>query len=135
MRVVALAMMLFMPWLAVACGMGEQDADGYENTGVAHAYAHWRQGEGSPIPFLFLDVRTKEEYASGHIQGARLIPVQDLALHMAEIPHDRRVYVYCHSGRRSARAAAMLARQGFDNIENIKGGIEAWKAAGYPVER
>ena len=122
-----------LPWMAQACGVGEQTADGYENTPVGHAHDHWMQGEKSPIPFVFIDVRTSEEYTAGHVEGAKLIPVQELLLHVAEIPHDKQVYVYCHSGRRSANAAKLLAEKGFTNIENVVGGIEAWKAADYPV--
>jgi len=128
----ALALLL-MPMVVLACGIGEQAPEGYENAPVSHAYEHWRQGERASIPFLFLDVRTPEEYAQGHIEGAKLIPVQELAAHLADVPKDRQVYVYCHSGRRSARAARLLAENGFKNIENVLGGIEAWKAAGYPV--
>ncbi len=125
--------LLMIPWMASACGIGEQTADGYENAPVAHAYEHWKQGGQSRIPFLFLDVRTVEEYKAGHIEGAKLMPVQVLDKHLNDVPKDKRVYVYCHSGVRSARAAKLLASHGFTNIENVVGGIEAWKAAGYPV--
>ncbi len=125
--------LLMLPVMAMACGIGEQTADGYENAPIQHAYKHWKQGKASPIPFIMLDVRTPEEYAEGHIQGARLIPVQVLAEHLAEVPKNKQVYVYCHSGKRSARASSMLAKHGFTNIENVMGGIEAWKKAGYPV--
>ncbi|HKI59671.1 MAG TPA: rhodanese-like domain-containing protein, partial [Mariprofundaceae bacterium] len=56
---------------ASACGMGEQ-MDGYENATVKHAHDHWQAGSNSPIPFLFLDVRTTEEYAEGHVDGSIL---------------------------------------------------------------
>jgi len=125
--------LLMLPVMAMACGIGEQTADGYENAPIQHAYKHWKQGKASPIPFIMLDVRTPKEYAEGHIQGARLIPVQALAEHLAEVPKNKQVYVYCHSGKRSARASSMLAKHGFTNIENVMGGIEAWKKAGYPV--
>ena len=127
--------LIAMPLLAAACGTGEQTADGYENASVAHAYEHWQQGDQSKIPFMLLDVRTPEEYAEGHIKGAKLIPIQELAGRLAEVPHDKRVYLYCHSGVRSARASKLLADHGYTNIENIKGGIVAWKQAGYPVEK
>ncbi len=123
---------LFVTVNVSACGMGEQ-VDGYENSDVKHAHAHWQAGDKSPIPFMFLDVRTAKEYTEGHIQGAVLIPVQELEKRLAEVPKDRRVYVYCHSGRRSVTASNMLVKGGFTNIENIKGGIVAWKRAGYPV--
>ena len=122
-----------LPMMAGACGVGEQTADGYENAPIKHAYEHWQQGVYSPIPFVFLDVRTPEEYQQGHIKGAKLIPVQVLAKHLAEVPKDKQVYVYCHAGSRSAKASKLLAQHGFSNIENVMGGIQAWKAAGYPV--
>lgn len=129
------ALLIAVPLAATACGMGEQSADGYENASVGHAFNHWQQGDLSPIPFMMLDVRTKDEYAEGHIKGAKLIPVQQLAERLNEVSHDKRVYVYCHSGVRSARASKLLAEHGYSNIENIEGGIVAWKDAGYPVEQ
>jgi len=128
-------MLVLLPVLAVACGVGSQTPEGYENTPVQHAYQHWQQGKNSPIPFMFLDVRTPEEYAEGHVKGAVLIPVQTLSEHLSEIPKDKQVYVYCHSGVRSARAAKLLAEHGFHNIENVVGGMEAWKKSFYPVEK
>jgi len=124
---------MLLPLLATACGVGEQTPEGYENAPIQHAYEHWQQGAQSPIPFIMLDVRTAEEYAEGHIKGAVLIPVQVLETRLSEVPKDKQVYVYCHSGVRSARASKMLIKHGFTNIENVVGGIEAWKHAGYPV--
>jgi len=126
---------VLLPLLATACGVGEQSPEGYENTSVQSAYQHWQQGKNASIPFMFLDVRTPEEYAKGHVKGAVLIPVQTLSEHLAEIPKDKQVYVYCHSGGRSARAAKMLASHGFHHIENVMGGMEAWKKSLYPVEK
>jgi len=129
------AVLIVMPLAVLACGNGEQTADGYENASIAHTHDHWQQGAQSPIPFMLLDVRTKEEYAEGHISGAKLIPIQALAERMSEVPHNKQVYVYCKSGGRSSRASKLLASNGYTNIENIKGGFDAWKAAGYPVEK
>lgn len=126
---------LAMPLVATACGLSEQTADGYENASVVHTHDHWMQGDKSPVPFMLLDVRTPEEYAEGHIAGATLIPIQVLAERLSEVPKNKQVYVYCHSGVRSARASTLLAEHGFKNIENMKGGIVAWKGAGYPVEK
>ncbi len=134
-RLMIAAIAIVMPLTATACGMGEQTADGYENATIEHAHDHWQQGAKSLIPFMMLDVRTPEEYAAGHISGAKLIPVQQLAEHLSEVPHDKQVYVYCKSGGRSSRASKLLAVNGYHNIENIKGGFDAWKAAGYPVEK
>jgi len=122
-----------MPLMATACGIGEMSADGYENAPVSHVHEHVVMGDASPIPFVVIDVRTVEEFKSGHIKGARLMPVDVLEKHFADIPRDKQVYVYCHSGKRSAKAAKMLIEHGFTRIENIQGGIEAWKDAGYEV--
>jgi len=129
------AIVIAMPLAGTACGLGEQTADGYENASIAHTHEHWVQGNQSKIPFMLLDVRTPEEYAEGHIKGAKLIPVQVLAERLNEVPKDKQVYVYCHSGGRSSRASKLLAENGFTNIENVVGGIVAWKELGYPVEK
>jgi len=118
---------------AQACGLSEK-VDGYENTDVQHTMQHWQAGDKSPVPFMLLDVRTPEEYAEGHIKGAVLIPVQDLAQRISEVPKDKQVYVYCRSGVRSVRASNILVNAGYTRIENVQGGFMAWKDAGYPVE-
>lgn len=128
-----LAALIILPMSAAACGFGEKSAEGYENTAVQHAYQHWNQGASSAVPFVFIDVRTPEEYAEGHIEGATLIPVQELAERISEVPKDVQVYLYCRSGRRSANAASMLAKAGYTNIENLLGGITAWKEATHAV--
>lgn len=132
LHISAAVSVLFFSTAAFACGVGEK-VDGYENTPTSHAHAHWQQGEKTLVPFVFIDVRTPEEHAEGHVKGAKLIPLQELASRMSEVPKDKQVYVYCRSGRRSAEAANMLVKAGYTNIENVMGGFEAWKAAGFPV--
>ena len=124
-----------LPLIATACGIGEQSPDGYENAPLSHVHEHVMMGKASPIPFILLDVRTPEEYKAGHIKGAVLMPVDTIEQNLAKIPTDKQVYVYCHSGKRSARASKLLASKGFTRIENMPGGIEAWKDAGYEVVR
>lgn len=71
-----------------------------------------------------LDVRTASEYASGHLDGATLIPVDEVGSRLDEIPRDRAVVVYCRSGGRSARAAAVLEDAGYDVYD--LGSIDNW---------
>lgn len=71
-----------------------------------------------------LDVRTAGEWAGGHLEGARHVPVAELAARIAELPRDRPVVVYCASGFRSARAATMLAEAGF-TVHDL-GAIDRW---------
>ncbi len=131
--------MLMAAWVAAsaawACGQGPMAPAGYEQASIQHAYEHWSEGPYSPIPFVFIDVRTPEEYAAGHIPGAKLIPLDELEQRLAEVPRDRQVYLYCRSGHRSAKAAEILAKHGFTNIENVQGGMLAWQQAGYPVKK
>jgi rhodanese-related sulfurtransferase len=73
---------------------------------------------------LLLDVRTAEEFASGHVDGAINIPVDRLPARLAEIGARKKVVVYCRSGGRSARAAALLRSVGHE-VHDI-GGMSSW---------
>jgi phage shock protein E len=84
---------------------------------------------------VFLDVRTPEEYAEGHIPGVVLIPLDELPHRIDEVPKDKTVVVTCRSGNRSAQAAEILRQAGYSNVHNMTGGITAWQQAGYPVEK
>jgi len=82
-----------------------------------------------------LDVRTPEEFAEGHISGAVNINVQGddfMALAQKELKTDKRVAVYCRSGKRASKAAEMLAEAGYQ-VTNLAGGILAWKLMGKDV--
>lgn len=105
----------------------------YKNTGVSQAYEHWSRTGAFHASFMFLDVRSVEEHAEVHIEGAVLIPIETLASRLHEIPRNEHICVFCHSGWRSAKASAILAGAGYANIENVLGGIEAWRKAGYPT--
>jgi rhodanese-related sulfurtransferase len=81
---------------------------------------------------FLLDVRRLEEYVEAHVVGAVLVPLDQLANRVAEIPTDRDVYVICRSGARSANAARFLASVGI-TATNVAGGTLAWLDAGRPV--
>ncbi len=73
-----------------------------------------------------VDVRSPGEYASGHIEGALNIPVDQIAQRAGEIgPKERPVVLYCRSGARSASAAGTLRSLGFQRVEDI-GPMSAW---------
>lgn len=76
--------------------------------------------------FTLLDVRQPEEYETGHIPGAKLIPLTDLGNRINELPAERPTIVYCAIGGRSRVAAQILAGKGFKEIYNLSGGIKAW---------
>ena len=82
--------------------------------------------------YLIVDVRTEEEYDSGHLEGALLLPVQELEGRLDELPIDKPIIVYCRSGARSRTAATILVENGFKQVYDM-GGISDWTAEGYPV--
>ena len=84
---------------------------------------------------LILDVRTPAEYYNGHLEGAKLIPVQQLAARLSELRDhkDRDVLLYCRSGNRSTVAAEILIRDGFQRLFNLRHGIIEWTGKGYGV--
>lgn len=90
---------------------------------AADAYERMNASEG----YVLLDVRTAEEYAQGHIEGAILLPDSDIEARAAQVLPDKdaAIYVYCRSGRRSAAAAAQLAGMGYANVYDF-GGIIDW---------
>jgi rhodanese-related sulfurtransferase len=86
------------------------------------------QAQGTPS----LDVREDAEWRAGHAPGARHIPLGRLPARAADLPPRRIVVTMCRTGARSARAAALLAREGRDAV-NLAGGMPAWARAGHPV--
>lgn len=91
------------------------------------------QNQSSKRPLL-LDVRTKEEFAEGHIPGAINISHDQLIKRLAEIGDDRRlpVVVYCQSGRRAALAEAELEKAGFGHVYHLSGDYPGW-VKGRPI--
>lgn len=85
---------------------------------------------------LVLDVREREAYERGHIPGARLLPRGQLELRVnSELPDPtQRVLVYCELGQISTFAAATLRNMGYQRAVALDGGMQAWRAAGFPVE-
>lgn len=118
--------LLAMLGLTSACGQGN-----FENADV-NAFSELI--EDSSV--VLLDVRTASEFAEGHIEGAINIDQGQsdfMEKAKAALPTDKKIAVYCRSGRRSANAAGKLAAEGYRCV-NLKGGIVAWKEADKPVK-
>lgn len=81
---------------------------------------------------ILLDVREPYEWQAGHAPKARHIPLAQLHRRMGELPPGRPIVTVCRSGARSARAAALLAREG-RQVSNLAGGMRAWMHADLPV--
>ena len=86
-------------------------------------------------PFL-IDVRTPEEFASGHVPGAVNIPRDQLPQHFAQFEAARdRLVVYCERGPRAQAAAETLLGAGFTEVRHLTGDMAGWRAAGLPIEK
>ena len=83
---------------------------------------------------FILDVRQPDEWATGHIPDATLIPLGDLPGRLAEVPRDRQVVVVCRSGNRSAQGRDILLGAGYPSVTSMAGGMKDWIAAGYPSQ-
>lgn len=86
---------------------------------------------------VVIDVRNPDEYRSGHVPGASLIPVNSVFQRSGELPTDKKILFVCAVGQRSALAAEMAAAAGLpaDRLFNMEGGTDAWRKAGEPVEQ
>jgi rhodanese-related sulfurtransferase len=85
--------------------------------------------------FLLLDIRSAGELAQGVLPDAQHLPMHLIPLRINELPRDKDVILYCHSGARSYNACAYLTQQGHENVINLSGGILAWARSGYELTR
>lgn len=105
------------------CGVADTESGPDEiNISVAELQ-RWRQQGGDP---LLLDVRTPREWSFCRLEGAELLPLQELTRRWQELDPDSEIVVYCHHGHRSARAVDFLRRAGLGKARNLVGGIDAW---------
>lgn len=86
----------------------------------------------SPDDLVILDVRTPEEFAEGHLDGAVLIDFHeaDFADRLGELDPEVPYLLYCRSGNRSGQTTAIMSELGFTDVADVDGGIVAWSAAG-----
>lgn len=95
---------------------------------AAQAYQKYQQGA------FFLDVRSQEEWDQVHIAKSTLIPLEELQGRLGELPQGRDIVVVCLSGHWSKEGMTILQQAGFSRASCMTGGLNAWKAAGYPLE-
>lgn len=83
---------------------------------------------------LVLDVRQPEEFRTGHITNAKLIPLGELNRRMKDLPKDKEIVCVCATGNRSRSATKMLLRAGYDAV-NMKGGMMSWSGNGFTTKK
>jgi rhodanese-related sulfurtransferase len=102
--------------------------------GVWEVEPHWLEENLAKVHVV--DVREPAEFSGplGHIRGATLVPLGELAARAKELPKDKPVVAVCRAGSRSAHATAILQKAGIADVANLPGGILRWRAEGRAVE-
>lgn len=81
---------------------------------------------------VLVDVREPDEFAAGHAENAKLIPLGDIRSGQFDEDKDKKIYVYCRSGRRAEEARKILQNNGYERVENL-GGLADWEMLGGKV--
>lgn len=90
---------------------------------------------GKPA-LTIIDVRSRSEFHFSHILGAIHMPASELTKRAPiTLELDRDIYLYSDTDEETAAAAAQLRQAGFRNVSELQGGLPAWKAMGYPIEK
>jgi glyoxylase-like metal-dependent hydrolase (beta-lactamase superfamily II)/rhodanese-related sulfurtransferase len=100
--------------------------------GIAEIAPEWVAGHRADVSVL--DVRSPAEYTGelGHLEGAQLIPLDELRVRVNEVPVERPVVIVCQTGKRSALASAILSKAGVVRVANVAGGMVRWRDLGLP---
>ncbi|MCM1982228.1 rhodanese-like domain-containing protein [Lyngbya confervoides] len=84
---------------------------------------------------LLIDVREAVEFSGEHIPGAVSMPLSSFTPQALPLPGDRQIVFYCRTGNRSAQALTQCHQAGYSQFKHLHGGLEAWKAEGFPTVR
>jgi rhodanese-related sulfurtransferase len=86
---------------------------------------------------VVLDVRESSEYDAGHVLNSKLLPLGKLKERMGELEKykNQPIVVVCRSGNRSGTACFILGKQGFSQVYNLAGGVQAWQKSNLPLEK
>jgi rhodanese-related sulfurtransferase len=87
--------------------------------------AAWLGDASRPKPLL-LDVREPWEHEQARIEGSQLVPMGEIVARVGELDRTREVVAICHHGGRSLQVAMFLEKNGFANVHNLSGGVDAW---------
>jgi len=134
-------LLLFLPF--TACSGNTENKHNVGETSVQESIVQVVDVEGfeeamNKENIIVLDVRTDGEVAQGVIPGAIQIDYMDneeFKEGIAQLEKNKEILVYCKVGGRSAKAASYLKENGFTSIYDLKGGYDAWSAAGKPTEK
>ena len=117
----------------LGCNVNSQEKE-KDRTAVIQVISAEEYKEGKSGEVL-VDIRTPDEYNSGHLEGAVNINFFDKNFleQMSAYDKEQKLFLYCRSGGRSAKASAKLKNLGFTKIIDLKGGIKAWQKQGFEI--
>jgi rhodanese-related sulfurtransferase len=118
-----------------AAVLDDAAGDAVEGIGTISPQDAAALAEDPPADLVVLDVRTPEEFAEGHLDGALLVDFYDadFSAQLAALDPDVPYLVYCRSGNRSGQTLAIMDELGFESAVDVDGGIVAWAGAGLPI--
>jgi len=122
----------------IACGQKENSkSNGINVDQVSVSLISPKDLNNANKDILLIDVRTPEEFASGHLENAVNINYfdSDFDAQLKKLDKNKTVYLYCKSGRRSANTAEKLEDMGFAKIYDLEGGILNWQAKGLTLSK
>ncbi len=128
-------------FLVVINSYSYQDKEQHNTDSQSISFQSFQEKYKKNQNLQILDTRTSDEYKSGHIPGALILPVQDLesskdvSSTLSKFNKDEEIYIYCTAGGpRSQRATQILRNLGFNKAYFVDGGIAKWIATGNPIE-
>jgi hydroxyacylglutathione hydrolase len=114
-------------------GMRAWDAAGFPNVETGQMTVHELNKRSSELQVV--DVRSPSEWKKGHVPGAQHIFLPQLRDRVGELDSSKPTAIYCASGYRASIATSILMQKGFRELWNVPGSWEAWRKAGFPVEK
>ncbi|HRH64951.1 MAG TPA: rhodanese-like domain-containing protein [Bacteroidia bacterium] len=114
----------------ISCQQGNQNSGAFTTVTTEEFKKSLDQNEG-----VLIDVRTPEEFAEGHLQGAMNIDFNapNFKDEIGKLDKSKTYEVYCRSGKRSGMASGVMQSEGFKKVINLDGGILGWQEKGFPV--
>ncbi len=130
-------LILFAALLGVLVMLIKAELDHQANKGLLASASMATRLMNNNDDVLIIDIRAVVEYNNGHIKGAKNIPLSEFASGIDGYAKfkDKPVLIYCNSGNTTTRAIKLLKKAGFAKINNLEGGIAAWKEANMPLSK
>ena len=122
-------------WPKSTCDASSKNCESSSQSQTNQSKADIVQRELSKGTALLVDVREPDEFAAGHAENSKNVPLDDIeAVKLGQADKNKKIYVYCKSGRRAGIAKTALEKQGYTNIESL-GGLSDWQSMGGDVVR